>query len=79
MTDFSFDADKRFTDNASAFLKSVEDIDPEMASTLKQNWDSLLVVMQGERDTKARTTFNEAIASALDGVFPASKTAEEGE
>lgn len=79
MTDFSFDAGKRFTDNASAFLKSVEDIDPEMASILMQNWDSLrAVVMQGERDTKARTTFNEAIASALDGSLSAPKPVEEG-
>ena len=79
MTDFSFDEGKRFTDNCADFLESVKDIDPEMASILEQNWDKLLtVVMEGERDTKARTTFNEAIAKALDGLL-APKAEEEGE
>ena len=40
-----------------------------MASILEQNWDKLLaVVIEGERDTKARTTFNEAVGKALDGL-----------
>lgn len=67
MTDFNFDAGKRFTENCADFLESVKDIDPEMAAILEANWDKLLaVVREGERDTKARTTFNEAIAAALD-------------
>lgn len=38
-----------------------------MAAILEANWSKLLaVVCDGERDTKARTTFNEAIAAALD-------------
>lgn len=70
MTNFIFDASKRFPDNSVAFLESIKDIDFEMASILEQNWDKLLaVVIEGERDTKARTTFNEAIAIALDGLL----------
>ena len=79
MTTFNFDPLKRFSDNGTEFLESVKDIDPEMASILEQNWGKLLdVVIEGERDTKARTTFNEAIAKALDGLLTP-KTEEEGE
>ena len=78
MSDFKFDAGKRFADNASAFLENVEDIDPEMASILKGNWDNLIaVVAEGERDTKARTSFNETIAEALDDLLKV-ETEEEG-
>ena len=67
MTDFTLDGEKRLHENCTAFLVSVKDIDPEMAEILEANWDNLLaVVHSGERDTKSRTTFNEAIANALD-------------
>ena len=78
MTDFNFDVSKRFKDNCVGFLEDIKDIDPEMASILEQNWDKLLaVVIEGERDTKARTAFNEAIATVLDGHL-APKAEEEG-
>lgn len=77
MTDFSFDANKRFPANCAEFLESAKDIDPEMASILAGNWDKLLaVVVEGERDTKARTTFNEEIASALDQLLAPSEEEE---
>ena len=67
MSSFHFDANKRFPDNCADFLESAKDIDSEMASILEANWDKLLaVVVAGERVAKARTTFNEEIASALD-------------
>lgn len=79
MTDFGFDASKRFLDNCVGFLEGIKDIDPEMASILEQNWDKLLsVVIEGERDTKARSTFNEAIATALDGLL-ATNAEKEGQ
>jgi hypothetical protein len=77
VTDFNFDLSKRFIDNCVGFLEDVKDIDPEMASILEQNWDKLLaVVIEGDRDTKARTAFNEAVATALDGLL-APKAEEE--
>ena len=79
MSDFSFDGSKRFAENCAEFLESVKDIDPEMAQILNANWDELLAVVQeGERDTKARTNFNEAIAAALDDLL-AQETNEESE
>lgn len=70
MSDFIFDDSKRFSGNCTAFVESVKDIDPEMAAILEANWAKLLaVVCDGERDTKARTTFNEAIAAALDEIL----------
>lgn len=78
MSDFTFDGNKRFPENCAEFLESVKDIDPEMAEILKANWGKLLaVVREGERDIKARTTFNEAIAAALDDLLT-QKTDEEG-
>lgn len=77
MTEFTLDGDKRFTENSAAFLESVKGIDSEMAEILEANWDKLLVVVRaGERDTKSRTTFNEAIASALDGLLSQETEAE---
>lgn len=67
MTVFTLDESKRFHDNAIAFLEKVKEIDPDMAKILEANWDQLLSIVQaGERDTKARTAFNESIAAALD-------------
>lgn len=79
MSDFNFDGSKRFPENCTEFLESVKDIDPEMAEILKANWDKLIaVVREGERDTKARTTFNEAIAASLDDLLT-QETEQEGE
>ena len=70
MTVFTLDESKRFHDNAIAFLESAKKIDPDMAKILEDNWEKLLsVVRTGERDTKARTTFNESIAAALDEIL----------
>jgi len=50
-----------------------------MTEILIANWDKLIaVVREGERDTKARTTFNEAIAAALDDLLT-QETEQEGE
>lgn len=78
MSDFIFDDSKRSSDNCTAFLESVTDNDPEMAAILAANWAKLLaVVRDGERDTKARTTFNEAIAAALDEILSQDAEAED--
>jgi hypothetical protein len=78
MTDFSFDGGVRFPENCSIFLNSVKNIDPEMAEILEANWDKLLAaVREGERDTKARTTFNETIAEALDNLLAQETKAED--
>lgn len=77
MTDFTLDGNKRFGENATDFLENVKEIDPEMAAILEANWDKLLpVVLGGERDTKARTAFNEAIATALDDLLTQEDDAE---
>lgn len=78
VSDFNFDDSKRFPENCTAFLANVKDIDPEMAAILMTNWDKLLtVVRDGERDTKARTTFNEAIVAALDDLITPETEAED--
>ena len=77
MSDFIFSDNKRFSDNCAAFLESVKGIDPEMAELLEANWGSLLAVVgDGERDSKARTAFNEAIAAALDDLLSQGAEAE---
>ena len=77
MTDFTLDGNKRFGENATDFLENIKEIDPEMAAILEANWDKLLsVVRGGERDTKARTAFNEAIATALDDFLTQKDDAE---
>ena len=78
MSEFIFDGGKKFSENCTAFVESVKDIDPEMAAMLEANWAELLaVVCDGERDLKARTTFNEAIAAALDEVLRQDAEAED--
>ena len=77
VSDFIFDDSKRFSGNCTAFVESVKGVDPEMAAILEANWAKLLaVVCDGERDTKARTTFNEAIAVALDEILTHDAEAE---
>jgi hypothetical protein len=69
MADFRFDDTKNFTENCDDFLATLETVDAEMASILRGNWDILVaVVSEGERDSKARTEFNTAIATALDAL-----------
>ena len=78
LSEFIFDGGKKFSENCTAFVESVKDIDPEMAAMLEANWAELLaVVCDGERDLKARTTFNEAIAAALDEVLRQDAEAED--
>ena len=70
MADFSFDRAKSYEENRTYFLESTKDIDTEMAEMLIAHSDKLIsVVREGERDTRARTTFNEAIAEALDSLL----------
>lgn len=77
MSDFIFSDSERFANNCTAFLESVEEFDPEMAALLEASWDKLLaVVRDGERDSKTRTTFNEAIAAALDDLLTQDADAE---
>lgn len=79
MTEFSFDREKSFEENRIDFLESIKDIDAELAEVLITHSDKLTpVVHEGERDTKARTTFNEVIAAALDDLLTP-KAEEEGE
>lgn len=67
MTDFLFDRAKSFEENQTNFLENTKDIDAGMAEILIAHSDKLIsVVREGERDTKARAIFNEAIAAALD-------------
>lgn len=67
MADFGFDDSKSFQDNCAAFLQAVESVDQELAAILKANWDKLeKIVHEGQRDSKSRTQFNDAVAEALD-------------
>ena len=64
-----FDDTSSFKDNCEVFLTRIEAIDSEMASILRDNWDSLgAVVRKGERDLRARSELNETIATALDAL-----------
>lgn len=64
---FRFDDGKSFPENCDAFLSSIEKIDADMAAILRDNWDALVaVVREGERNSRARSNFNAAVASALD-------------
>ena len=76
MADFRFDDSKKFAENCESFLATLEPVDAEMASILRDNWESLVaVVREGERDSRARGEFNAAIATALDAlVAPDSQT-----
>lgn len=79
MTDFLFDCAKSFEENRNDFLENIKDIDAEMAKVFTAHSDKLIsVVREGERDTKARTVFNESIAAALDDLLT-QETAEEHE
>ena len=69
MADFRLDESKSFTENCDSFLKTLQSVDAEMASILRNNWDALVVVVcEGERDAKARGEFNTAVATALDAL-----------
>ncbi len=64
---FSFDANKSFDENFEAFLEATKVIDEELAGILRDNAAALAqIVSDGERDSSARTTFNDTIAAALD-------------
>lgn len=66
---FRFDVSKSFKENSEAFLSAISAEDPEMATILSDNWDSLVaIVREGQRDPKARGHFNAKVASALDAL-----------
>ena len=67
MPDFRFDDGKNFAENCEAFLETLKSSDPDMAKILSDNWDALVVIVrEGERNSKARGEFNAKVASALD-------------
>lgn len=69
MSAFHFDEGKRFVENCEAFLEAITADNPEFATVLRDNWDVLLaVVREGERNSKARSELNSAVASALDSL-----------
>ena len=69
MTDFSFDANKSFSENCEAFLTELETVDAEMAVILCDNWDALVtIVREGERDLRLRAQINTTVARALDNL-----------
>lgn len=72
---FRFDDSQSFEENCEAFLKAVNDDDPEMAAILRSNWDALVAIVQeGQRDSKVRGDFYANVALALDDL--ATKPAE---
>ena len=70
MPDFAFDASQSFEQNLERFLAERESADPELAAILRANIDKLrAIVVGGERDTRARATFNAAIEEALESLI----------
>ncbi len=68
-TNLRFDEAESFSGNCEAFLAQLEEVDAEMATILRGNWDALVtIVREGERDSKARTEFNAKVASTLDAL-----------
>ena len=64
-----FDESESFAENCESFLAILEEVDTEMATILRNNWDALVaIVREGERDSKARGEFNAKVASALDAL-----------
>lgn len=62
-----FDEAMNFKDNCAALLESLEEVDTDMATILRDNWDALVaIVLEGERDSKVRGEFNAKVAAALD-------------
>ena len=69
MPDSLFDDSKSFAENCQAFLEAVKSDDPEMATILRDNWETLVaVVREGERDLKVRGAFNTEVAAMLDSL-----------
>jgi hypothetical protein len=66
---FRFDDSKSFEENCKAFLEAVNSDDPEMATILRCNWDTLIaIVHEGQREYKVRGNFNASVAYALDAL-----------
>jgi len=64
---FSFDNNKGFDENFEAFIDATKEIDEELAEILQRNIAALAkIVRDGERDSSARTAFNDIITEALD-------------
>lgn len=64
-----FDEAEGFAENCKLFLVHVEEVDVEMATILQDNWDALVVIVrEGDRDSKARGELNAKVASALDAL-----------
>lgn len=79
LVNFRFDESKSFEENSEAFLEAIEASDPEMTTIMSSNWNALVVmVLEGERDTKARCDFNAKIALALDALVTKMAGSQEG-
>lgn len=69
MANFQFDENKNFKENSSRFLEAIKSENPKLAAILCDNWDALVVVVrEGEKDLRARSKFNSAVATALDSI-----------
>lgn len=67
---FGFDKTKSFEENCEAFLEAVTAVDPEMATILRNHWEELAsIVSEGQRDSRARSDFNEKVSSDLDSLL----------
>ena len=73
MENFRFEENKTFAGNCEALLELLLADDAEMATILRDNWETLVaVVREGKRDMDLRREFNSAISLALDSlVVPA--------
>lgn len=64
-----FDEAESFADNCEAFFERLKEVDAEMATILRGNWDAIVaIVHDGERDSKTRGELNAKVASALDAL-----------
>jgi hypothetical protein len=65
---FEFDPQKSFDENVAAFKAHVEQLDPECAAILFSNLDTLTGDGNPDRARPRRTSFNTAVAAALDAL-----------
>jgi hypothetical protein len=72
---FRFDKERSFSENCEAFLSKLQDIDAGLTAILRDNWDTLVTVVQeGERNLKVRGDFNSAVALALDSLIKSAES-----
>ena len=75
---FKFDKDKNFSENLSTFLEETKEIDSGMAEILiKHSAELANIVSDGDRDHRARTTFNSLVKRSLEELLD--EAPEEGD